>query len=181
MSINTCFYFRNPKNGCITDQKISYSSSSDGCDSTYDRATKNIRSSYFVFCFINISSSNCCSVFWVSEVEYILLCLATTGITFFTWNELEKQKIIEEDGSLLWWTDTIGVGAFCVIGTQNEIRKGLNPIICILCGMFTATFGGVIRDVLCQRKPRILHSNAEIYATTALTGVGYMYSRNILV
>ena len=119
-------------------------------------------------------------VFWASEVEYIILCLATTSITFFTWNELEKQKIVEEDGSLLWWTDTIGVGAFCVIGAQNGIRKGLNPLICIICGMFTATFGGVVRDLLCQRKPRILHSSAEIYATTALLGAGtYVFSKYI--
>ena len=36
--------------------------------------------------------------------------------------------------------------------------------------MFTATFGGVIRDVLCKRPVRILHSHAEIYASTALIG-----------
>ena len=36
--------------------------------------------------------------------------------------------------------------------------------------MFTATFGGVIRDVLCARPVRALHSYADVYATTALAG-----------
>ena len=39
-----------------------------------------------------------------------------------------------------------------------------------LCGMVTATFGGMVRDVLCRRPARILHSKADIYASTALAG-----------
>lgn len=108
-------------------------------------------------------------VFWMLEYEYILLCLFTSGATFFAWQKKDKG-MFKEDGSLMFWTDAIGVGAFCVIGAQNGIRKGLHPLICILCGMFTATFGGVIRDVLCRKNPRILYSQSEIYATTALTG-----------
>ena len=55
-------------------------------------------------------------------------------------------------------------------GAQNAIRLSLHPVIAVLCGMFTATFGGVIRDVLCRRPVRILHSHAEVYASTALVG-----------
>ena len=40
----------------------------------------------------------------------------------------------------------------------------------IACGMFTATFGGVIRDVLMSRPVRILHSYTDIYASAALGG-----------
>jgi uncharacterized membrane protein YeiH len=36
--------------------------------------------------------------------------------------------------------------------------------------MFTATFGGVIRDVLMSRPVRILHSYTDIYASAALGG-----------
>ena len=44
------------------------------------------------------------------------------------------------------------------------------------CGMVTATFGGLTRDVVCQLPKqtqgvgRILHSEAPLYATTALAG-----------
>lgn len=108
-------------------------------------------------------------VFWVYEYEYILLCLATCSATLFAW-KADKDGLFAEDGKLMFWTDAIGLGAFCSIGAQNGIRKGFHPVICILCGMITATFGGVIRDVLTKRPPRILHSNSEIYATTALSG-----------
>lgn len=36
--------------------------------------------------------------------------------------------------------------------------------------MATATFGGVIRDVVCKRPVRIMHSHQELYGTCALTG-----------
>jgi uncharacterized membrane protein YeiH len=119
-------------------------------------------------------------VFWMAEWEYVLMCILTSGLTFFTWTKLEESNMVKEDGKLMFWTDTIGVGAFCVIGAQNAIRRGMNPLISILCGMFTATFGGMIRDVLCKRSPRILHSNAEIYATTALAGASaYVATRGL--
>lgn len=109
-------------------------------------------------------------VFWMIEWEYILMCIGASGLTFLFWDQVKDDEATKEDGWLLFWTDTIGVGAFCVIGAQNGIRRGMPALISILCGMFTATFGGMVRDVLCRRQPRILHSNAEIYATTALYG-----------
>jgi uncharacterized membrane protein YeiH len=36
----------------------------------------------------------------------------------------------------------------------------------------TATFGGAVRDVTMRRPIRILHSHAELYATTAAAGAG---------
>ena len=68
------------------------------------------------------------------------------------------------------YLDALGVGAFCVIGAQNGIRAGVPCAAAVACGMFTATFGGVVRDVLLDRPVRILHSYTDIYATTALGG-----------
>ena len=53
---------------------------------------------------------------------------------------------------------------------MNGIRAGVPCAAAVACGMFTATFGGVVRDVLMHRPVRILHSYADIYATTALSG-----------
>lgn len=108
--------------------------------------------------------------FWVDEYEYILLCLATCGLTLLTWKELEDKGLLHEEDEWFWWSDTLGVGAFACVGAQNAIRMNLHPVISILCGMFTATFGGVVRDTLCKRDVRILNSKSEIYATTALSG-----------
>merc|ERR1712216_491245 len=85
---------------------------------------------------------------------------------------------------LLFWTDTLGLGVFAASGasTGNSIHdlakgastgqgsKSLTFGMCAVCGMFTATFGGVARDLLLGSKPRILHSAAEMYASPALFG-----------
>ncbi|KAI9034417.1 UPF0126 domain-containing protein [Hyaloraphidium curvatum] len=116
--------------------------------------------------------------FWNEEPEYIYISVVTAGATFMLW----KLAGLEDDDPLINWGDALGVGAFAVIGTLNGIRKGLPALLCMFCGMSTATFGGVIRDVLSQRRPRILHSYAELYATTALAGSGvYLAARALAV
>lgn len=83
-----------------------------------------------------------------------------------------------EDDFFIWFLDAAGVGAFCVIGAKNGIRMGMHPAICVICGIMTATFGGVVRDTLAQRPVRILHSHAEIYASTAGGGaIAFMAAR----
>lgn len=109
-------------------------------------------------------------VFWVIEWEYIAMCIATCIATFLVWDEDSEIFKRNSVSKVSFWADAGGLGVFCVIGAQNGIRAGCHPLICILCGMITATFGGVIRDTLCKRPVRILHSHAEIYATSALLG-----------
>ena len=66
--------------------------------------------------------------------------------------------------------DAIGLSAFAIIGAQNGIRANMPLLVSAICGMATATFGGLIRDVICGRPVRIVHSNAEVYAPPALAG-----------
>lgn len=120
--------------------------------------------------------------FWTSEPEYLYLSLLTGGATFFSMLYLNNQSNEErtKETKLEVAVDALGVGAFCVIGAQNGIRAGFGPLVCVLCGMATATFGGVVRDLLCRRKVRILHSSAEIYASTAAGGAAaYLAARQL--
>jgi uncharacterized membrane protein YeiH len=64
--------------------------------------------------------------------------------------------------------DAIGLGLFCVVGAQKALQAGLSPLFAALLGMFTAIGGGVAADILCQRKPMVLHR--DIYALAALAG-----------
>jgi uncharacterized membrane protein YeiH len=112
-------------------------------------------------------------------LQYLWICLATAAGTFAAYTLFVDQGF-DDNSEVLNWADALGVGAFCVIGAQNAVRRKLSTAICVSCGMFTATFGGMMRDVLCQRPPRILHSQAEIYASTALVGAGtYMALRAV--
>lgn len=109
----------------------------------------------------------CCLL---SHCQYLWICLLSCAATFFLWSELQQRWGVTEDDAWLLWSDTLGVAAFSVIGAMNGVRAGVPLVAVALCGMMTATFGGVVRDVLCRRPPRILHSHAELYASTALAG-----------
>ena len=64
--------------------------------------------------------------------------------------------------------DTIGLGVFTLIGLGKGLEFGLSPVICVILGTITATFGGVIRDILCNEIPVLFRK--EIYATLCIAG-----------
>lgn len=116
--------------------------------------------------------------FWADgETEYLFLSFAAALVAFFLYPSAERAGY-REDGLEMLWGDAVGVGAFCVIGAQNGIRAGVHPLVCVVCGVVTATFGGMTRDALAQRPVRILHSHSDVYATTAGAGAtAYMLAR----
>lgn len=64
--------------------------------------------------------------------------------------------------------DTIGLGLFTITGVEIGLNAGLHPIICIMLGTMSASFGGVLRDVLCNEVPVIFQK--EIYAMASVAG-----------
>ena len=64
--------------------------------------------------------------------------------------------------------DAAGLSMFAVAGATKTLDRGLNGLTAILLGGVTAVGGGVIRDVLLTRVPRVL--TTDIYATAALAG-----------
>ncbi|GBG27174.1 Hypothetical Protein FCC1311_033972 [Hondaea fermentalgiana] len=128
--------------------------------------------------------------FWVEEYEYLLMAAAAALATSMLWPTLPSDGYLKDDnegeGKLLWAGDALGVGAFAVIGCQNALRMCLHPVIACTCGMVTATFGGLTRDVLCglpketQGNGRIMHSHGDLYASTAFAGAAsYVFARSM--
>lgn len=64
--------------------------------------------------------------------------------------------------------DTIGLGLFTILGIQKGFEFNQIPVTCLFLGLISATFGGVIRDVLCNEIPLIFRK--EIYATAGIIG-----------
>jgi uncharacterized membrane protein YeiH len=64
--------------------------------------------------------------------------------------------------------DTIGISLFTILGVQKSLEYDHLAVTAIFLGMISATFGGVIRDVLCNEIPLIFRK--EIYAIPCLTG-----------
>ena len=61
-----------------------------------------------------------------------------------------------DDSAMVRWSDAIGLSAFAVIGANNALALALPASICVLCGVATATFGGVIRGACTVIEPTAL-------------------------
>ena len=102
------------------------------------------------------------SVFWVTQPGYVGLCVAVAAFVYIAAPHIEYRY------RLLLWADAAGLSLFCVLGARVAIETGFSSMIAIVMGLLSATFGGLIRDVLCNEIPLILRK--EIYATAALIG-----------
>ncbi|NJY62232.1 trimeric intracellular cation channel family protein [Salinimicrobium sp. CDJ15-81-2] len=101
-------------------------------------------------------------VTWMENTIYIYLIGVVTIITIIFRTQLDRLK------KSLFLFDSIGLGIFTITGVELGIQNDLNPIICITLGAMTGTFGGVIRDILCNEIPVIFRK--EIYATASIMG-----------
>lgn len=101
-------------------------------------------------------------VFWILQPNYVGLCVAIALMVYFLAPHIEYRF------RALLWADAAGLSLFCVLGAKVAIEAGFSGTIALVMGLLTATFGGLIRDVLCNEIPLILRN--EIYATAALAG-----------
>ncbi|MFK7860292.1 MAG: trimeric intracellular cation channel family protein [Granulosicoccus sp.] len=102
------------------------------------------------------------NVFWIYQPSYISLCVALALMVYFVAPHIEYRYRV------LLWADAAGLSLFCVLGARLAADAGFSGTIAIVMGLLSATFGGLIRDVLCNEIPLILRN--EIYATAALCG-----------
>lgn len=70
--------------------------------------------------------------------------------------------------------DSAGLGLFSLVGIQQGIAHDLNIFICISLGTISATFGGLLRDIITGEPPMLL-TRKEIYAIASATGGGLYF------
>ncbi|EDP64654.1 hypothetical protein BAL199_04319 [alpha proteobacterium BAL199] len=103
-------------------------------------------------------------VFWIADGRYLAVCLGIAVLIYLTAHIVQRRFVV------LLWADAIGISAYAVMGAELGLRAGAAPPVAVVLGVMTATFGGLIRDVLCQETPLILRR--EIYATAVAAGAG---------
>jgi uncharacterized membrane protein YeiH len=101
-------------------------------------------------------------VFWVRKPAYLVICVLVSCVVFFT------AHIPQSRYRFLLWLDAIGLAVFAVTGAERAMLSGAGSIAAIAMGVITATFGGMVRDVLGGESPVILAR--EIYVSAALLG-----------
>lgn len=109
---------------------------------------------------------------WIQDNNYIYVIIIGILISY-----LLKSSIMGWRKSMFLF-DTIGIGLFTILGIQLSQSYGLSSLVCIILGVVSAVFGGVVRDVLTNEIPLIFRK--EIYATACLAGgLGYMLLERI--
>lgn len=103
-------------------------------------------------------------LFWLRAPE---LLATTTGVAIFVFFAASR---IELKQRALLWADGLGMALYAVIGAEIALLAGADAWAAMLMGMVTATFGGIVRDMICAEIPLILQR--EIYALAALAGAG---------
>ena len=101
-------------------------------------------------------------VFWVQNHDYLLVCAAIAVAVYFS------AHLIESRSRLLLWLDAVGLAAYCVFGAWKGLIVTGSAMVAIVMGMLTATFGGILRDIL-SGEPSVL-LRPEIYVTSAMAG-----------
>ncbi|HPK47793.1 MAG TPA: trimeric intracellular cation channel family protein [Sphaerochaeta sp.] len=97
---------------------------------------------------------------------YIIICVVTGLVVFFT-----APKFVGRWRVILY-ADSLGLGVFTAIGVAKGALYGIGAVGQLLCGVFSAVGGGVVRDVLSRSVPTVL--TGDFYATASLIG-GVVY------
>jgi uncharacterized membrane protein YeiH len=100
-------------------------------------------------------------VFWIARPGYLLVCLAAATAVWMAGRRTRRL-------SALLWLDALGMAAYAVVGAAKALSLGVHPISAVVMGVMTATFGGVLRDVVAG-EPSVLLQR-EIYVTAAVLG-----------
>jgi uncharacterized membrane protein YeiH len=100
-------------------------------------------------------------VFWVGDPGYVGVCIAMAGVVWAIGGRLERFRP-------LLWLDALGLAAYCVVGASKAADWGAPPLVAAVMGVLSATFGGVIRDVLAGEPSVLLRR--ELYVTPAVGG-----------
>ena len=101
-------------------------------------------------------------VFWLRAPDLVAIAVVAAVLVFFT------AHLFNNRFRALLWADAVGLSIYAVLGAEIALIAGANPWAAVILGVVTATFGGIVRDVICNEIPLILRR--EIYATAAAAG-----------
>jgi len=98
-------------------------------------------------------------VFWVHRSGYIYVCLAAAGAVWLLGEQRWRS-------SALAWFDAVGLAAYAVLGAAKALGVAVSPPVAVVMGTLTATFGGIMRDLIAGQPSVLL--KREIYITAAV-------------
>jgi uncharacterized membrane protein YeiH len=105
-------------------------------------------------------------LFWIADPMYVIgvlgFAILLAVLAYFTKIQLTERSII--------FPDALGLGLYAAVGTAYAMEMHVHWVISLMMGVITATFGGVMRDILCNKVPTVFIQGEQLYATCALAG-----------
>lgn len=99
-------------------------------------------------------------VTWTQHPMYIHLTISAGLLTMLVARYMHRVHTI------FLILDAMGLIAFTVIGCNVALKLDYSTTVVIMAGMTTGIFGGILRDLLCNRTPMVLRK--ELYASVSL-------------
>ena len=103
---------------------------------------------------------------WINDSNIILVVILAVIITLVF-------RRVTKIGKTLIVMDTFGLAIAAISGSYLALTENISWFIAIILGVITAVTGGLLRDVLCQLEPVLLHR--ETIGTSSLMGaIGFV-------
>ena len=102
-------------------------------------------------------------VFWVAQPAHILIAAGAALTVFWTAHLLESRY------KWLIWLDSVALSVAVAAGAGVAMEGGFGPVVVVIMGVMTGTFGGLMRDVVGNEVPLVL-KQGELYLTAAFGG-----------
>jgi len=101
-------------------------------------------------------------IFWLTDPWLSIATFTISIISFYLIDRISDK--------LLFIPDALGLGFFSVLGATYALQMELSLLVASLMGVVTGVFGGILRDVLCNKIPYIFQRDTELYATCSFIG-----------
>lgn len=101
-------------------------------------------------------------VFWVQDATPVALCLMVAAVAHFT------AHLVSSRYRLLLYLDAFGMALVTIAGAAKGLDAGAGPLVALVMGVITASFGGILRDLLGQ-EPSIL-LRRDVYVSASVVG-----------
>ncbi|MGQ0530807.1 MAG: trimeric intracellular cation channel family protein [Panacagrimonas sp.] len=103
------------------------------------------------------------SVFWIAQPQFLVVIIVAALLT------VPYVRFARPPEKFLLIADALGLALFSIAGARIALAMDQPALIAVVMGTITGSFGGVLRDVLCNEIPMILRKG-HIYATASIAG-----------